>query len=653
MISFANPLLLWFFPVLILPWIFRRKQQERIQKVNFALLRFLKESEEKELINPHLQELLLLILRTLLLAVLILGLAGPKWFSNGQQRSGIFSYLPFGRAFESKIMVLDTSYSMGYSSGNDSWWNRTQETWNQLNSSIHSLAKDQVRWDQSTVSSGTLNPLSNNELTEIFAASPSNPGTPVLELFSAIQQQYTGNEGVVIVTDGQRWPWKELLDSSTVSVSIPPSLVITIGQGEINNSWCEVETLSSPPWGISGWETIAGHVYSVRSSAETGSIAIRRRETGENLYSKPISFPESQKEPAALPFLFSALYSDLSVQANRNTKTETNLPTSTNQLVFSIHVKPDDDLSLDNSLTLEVPCIDQFTFGIASNPQQPPPELSVLEAAINPLAEDSSSPPIIYKYLEPGSMNYSETIDLAIISNRLAPWWSPAESSLTLEYIKNGGSVIIFSGGTNQSSNAWNSFLEELGWIWHQTEEPDTVQGISITGKSPLDLALDNWDTNMWRTWIPASHGKIEDKRGRPLISYDIGEMNSYLISEMPLGIGRIWLVNSALEVETQTLLSPVFPAFLWETAKEVARHQQNYTLPELPDRNESNLTLLTQEDKKILQDRYGIRFANPEKMNKAVDQVFGRIDLRMFLLFLCLLFALAESWLSNNLASR
>jgi len=99
MFTLSNPLLLWAMPVLLLPWIFRRRQEERIQHLNFPLIQFLRESEEKDLINPQLQELLLLILRTALLAVLILALAGPEWVADGQPHRGWFSFRPFGGRF--------------------------------------------------------------------------------------------------------------------------------------------------------------------------------------------------------------------------------------------------------------------------------------------------------------------------------------------------------------------------------------------------------------------------------------------------------------------------------------------------------------------------------------------------------------------------
>ena len=112
-------------------------------------------------------------------------------------------------------------------------------------------------------------------------------------------------------------------------------------------------------------------------------------------------------------------------------------------------------------------------------------------------------------------------------------------------------------------------------------------------------------------------------------------------------------MVNTSIGVEADTLLSPLFPVFLWEIAKDVARSRSHYSVPRFPNRNESDLTLLTEEDKNRLTEQYGIRFATAETMDRELANVSGSLDFRMVLLFFCLLLALTESWLSNHLASR
>ena len=147
MFTFSNPLLLWAFPILVLPWIFRRRQEERIRRVDFPLLRFLLESEDKELVNPQLQELLLLILRTLILAMLLLSLAGPRWVTDTGLNNRFLSFLPFGQTFTTNVIALDTSYSMGYGEGTDSWWNRAERTVNQPQGELTGFSTQWVNWD--------------------------------------------------------------------------------------------------------------------------------------------------------------------------------------------------------------------------------------------------------------------------------------------------------------------------------------------------------------------------------------------------------------------------------------------------------------------------------------------------------------------------
>jgi len=654
MIGFTNPWLLWAFPVLLLPWIFRRRREERIQRVEFALLRFLRESEEKEFINPHLQELLLLILRTLLLALLLLALSGPKWVAEGRRGAGLLSYLPFARAFQTTALALDTSYSMGYGVGESSWWSRAHRTWNRIEGNLSSVATDRFAWDQSAIKpgkSGTLFPKSAAEMEAVFAATPKEPGASVGELISALRSAYPDHGNVILVTDGQRYPWKELLSSTPDTKSFPYLMAVTVGAEPVVNAWVEVETVSSPPWGISGWETIAGHVRSLRSTSDesNGTLSILRASDDKPFYARSVAYPALPNQVAALPFLFSARYTDFAPKAK-----ETGAASDAGEFKFHVRLDPPDLLPIDNELTLEIPAIRNFTAAIAADPAAPPPELSVLQSALNPLAQTPDSPPVQIVYLSPPRITYPKGTDMAILANTLFPGWTPAETTASLEYIKNGGAVVVFTGAAGNRADAWNDFLRELGWSWLPTGDGGSEpKPHSDAGTRLLDQSLASWDEAMWKPWIPKAHGVAAGEHTRTLISYTVGEKTGSLIAETALGKGRAWLVNTALTAQTETLLSPVLPVFLWETAKETARAKADYT-PALPvARDESDLTLLTAEEKNTLTQRYGIQFAAPEDLQKQLFKLYGGTDLRLLLILGCVALALLESWLSNRLASR
>lgn len=648
MFTFANPWLFWMLPALALPWIFRRRQEERIRRMNFPLLHFLRESEEKELINPQLQEWLLLILRTLLLGLLLLSLAGPKWRANDSAARGFFSFLPFGRSFQSHLVVIDSSYSMGYGEGERSWWREAENAWESIDGTLGGFSAQLARWDRSILQphrAESLVPLSAVERTTLFSAPPREPGTSALELFDAVSRSREEGKSVILITDGQRYPWIELLQSTVDQKLIPPLLVATVGSEPAANVWCEVHTLSSPPWGIAGWETIVGNVKAISQQPLTnGSISILRADTNETLYSRSISYPNSPGQTMAIPFDFTTQFADL--RASRQ-------GTAESEIRITLRVEPQDLLPLDNEIQLRIPFNSTFTAGLAVSSDENNPAASVLMAAINPLRGTASSPPVIVEKLTPPNIAYSEILDLAILPGDLvAKAWVETDVPATLDYVKNGGSLLLFTGG-EPVDGAWQSLLQAIGWQWLS---PESTTGqpasVSVGGAGIFPRTLSAWDETIWTSWIPARHGRAEGNGIIPLVTYRIGEQTAYLISQISLGKGRAWIVNASLNPEANVLLSPLLPALIWETGKEIAREKRSLNLTAPGDHPESDLTLLTPDEKKLLADRYGIRFADPATLGKEMDVVYGGTDLRLVLLFFCLALALGESWLSNRLAS-
>ena len=650
MITFSNPLLLWLFPALLLPWIFRRRKEERIRHIPFPLLKFLQESKERELVNPHLQEFLLLLLRTLLIAVLLMALAGPKWVTESKKPGGWLSFLPFGSAFQANTVVLDSSYSMGYGEGNDAWWRKAQLHWNSVNASLRGFSTHRYRWDSSTVIPNNPTPLrsySEQEIEELFLGIPTEEGTSIPDLCNALKKTNENQGSVILVTDGQRWPWEKLLEISLNPSDFPPLLVLLTGSGPVNNTWFQVESLSSPPWGISGWETLSGHIFSISGkTGGTGIISIFQGKTGKHLYSKTVTYPTVQNKAALLPFSFTAMLSKLIE--------ETDVLKTGKDLEFTITLEPSDPLPIDNTQKFRVPMATKFTFGLACNPQLSNQALSVITTAINPLMNTKDTPPVESRIVQPPFDSVAGDVDLLLLVQDFAPWWSNRETMAAINYLKNGGSAVVFAGENKEANSPWNQFLNQLGWAWTVKDTTGEItKPVTITGSGILPSALSAWDATMWNTWIPkASPGAANNPDSHPLVSYAYEDSVSHLITEIKVGKGRCWLINSSLNEKSQTLLSPILPVFLWEAGKEVARAKQSAEIQLPKPKLESNLILLSDADKEALQKKYNIRFTNLDGMDKEIARLNNGFDLRTALLLLCLILALAESWLSNRLAA-
>jgi len=156
----------------------------------------------------------------------------------------------------------------------------------------------------------------------------------------------------------------------------------------------------------------------------------------------------------------------------------------------------------------------------------------------------------------------------------------------------------------------------------------------------------------MWEPWLPKRAGRVESGGIRPRAVYQVGDQIAHLVSEVIMGQGQIWVVNTDTQPDAGTLLSPLLPVFLWETAKETARLKQPAILEWAESRRESDIRLLSGEEKQKLTETYGIRFVQPDEIREMVSPLYGGTDLRTLLLVLCGALALTESWLANRLAS-
>ncbi|MEO0089332.1 MAG: vWA domain-containing protein [candidate division WOR-3 bacterium] len=107
--NFLAPNFLYLLPLISLPLILHFLFRFRLKRVDFSSLFFLADLKKERFHFYRLREILLLLLRTLLIAFLILSLSRP-YFTK--KRSPILKILP--QKSKSVVIILDDSYSMGY-----------------------------------------------------------------------------------------------------------------------------------------------------------------------------------------------------------------------------------------------------------------------------------------------------------------------------------------------------------------------------------------------------------------------------------------------------------------------------------------------------------------------------------------------------------
>jgi len=116
--NFAVPAALWGLPLVAVPIIIHLLQRRRTQKVEFAAMRFLAEALRRTRRRVLLEDLLLLLLRTLAVLALILALARPSTESLP---------LALGREARAEILLLDASLSMDHRQAGSSSFERARD----------------------------------------------------------------------------------------------------------------------------------------------------------------------------------------------------------------------------------------------------------------------------------------------------------------------------------------------------------------------------------------------------------------------------------------------------------------------------------------------------------------------------------------------
>ena len=107
--SFLNPLLLFGLAAVAVPIIIHLLNRRKFRKIDWAAMKFVKLSIDQNQRRMKLEDLILLLLRCALLALLALALARPV------MRQSESSFM--GQAGVTSVLVLDNSFSMGLEDG--------------------------------------------------------------------------------------------------------------------------------------------------------------------------------------------------------------------------------------------------------------------------------------------------------------------------------------------------------------------------------------------------------------------------------------------------------------------------------------------------------------------------------------------------------
>lgn len=206
--SLAFPIFMWGMTAAAVPLVLHLLRNRRATAVPFSTLRFIREAQRASSSRVRMQDFLLWLLRTLLIAAITLAFAAPVI------RTSRFAGL-MGRARRDVAIVWDASYSMGYRAGRQTVWERSVQV-------VRDIIEGLEPGDKVCIflADNDVTPLIENPDADHAAAlglvRAQEPGTQPSQLLpatlSALQALAdSGNpeRELHIVTDGQRLPWRE------------------------------------------------------------------------------------------------------------------------------------------------------------------------------------------------------------------------------------------------------------------------------------------------------------------------------------------------------------------------------------------------------------------------------------------------------------
>ncbi len=226
MLTFLQPLFLWFAAAAVVPLVLHLLQRRRTVRQPFPTLRFLKAAQKRSASRIRFENLLLWLLRTALLLAVVAAFALPVIRAS---RFGDW----LGRAPRDVALILDASYSMAYESEAGTVWRSAREA-------AEAVVADLVPGDRvcvflagDTVQSVVGEPTSElGGVLQTVRALEWQPGTSRLDealrmAVAALARSGGREREIYLLTDGQALPWQGFRDRAAEGLAAAGAPVVT------------------------------------------------------------------------------------------------------------------------------------------------------------------------------------------------------------------------------------------------------------------------------------------------------------------------------------------------------------------------------------------------------------------------------------------
>jgi SAM-dependent methyltransferase len=206
--GFLNPLLLFGLAAVSVPIIIHLLNRRKFQKVVWAAMRFIQTSVERNQRRMRVEDMILLALRCLLLALLAFALARPAFKNAGSDL--------FGESKVTDVVILDNSQSMGMSDGTMTRFEKARKAAEQALATMPAGSATAVLLASDIVNGVIPEPtfdfnLARKAIREAPLTDRATDLLPVVQrALDTLKQRIGVRKELYLITDGQLAGWKQM-----------------------------------------------------------------------------------------------------------------------------------------------------------------------------------------------------------------------------------------------------------------------------------------------------------------------------------------------------------------------------------------------------------------------------------------------------------
>lgn len=491
--SFLNPLMLAGLAAVSVPIIIHLLNRRKFQKVVWAAMRFIQISVEKNQKRMRIEDMILLALRCLLLALLALALARPAILSNA---SGVF-----GESKVTAVIILDNSRSMGLSDGAATRFDKARQAAAQALDSMPPGSASAVFLSSDVARTVIPEPTFDLNLARKIIREAPLTDRPT-DVFPALQKALDTLNGrlalrkeIYLITDGEASGWRQL--------------------AEVQRS-----------------------LEKTRSAIKTHVILVNEHEE-KNLGVSELRLA-SGLSPARQPLRFEAKVTNYGKEEARNTRVSLSVdgdpPTdeftidtlpagATRSVTMFTKLRaegfhnviariPEDRQSSDDQRTVAVRAIKEVKVLLVDGEPGNEPrssEVFFLQNALVPVAPEAAADYFIKTVTVTGpelSQARLDDFDAVVLAN--VPDFSEATLKGIESYLRRGGGLIVFPGGRVNTTFYNEQLFKRLKLL---PAEYGSARGQSDQEEKFLTLQEKNYEHPIVSIWNDPGSGKLGSAR--------------------------------------------------------------------------------------------------------------------------------------------